>query len=56
MSTQPQRPEPIDDFDQETLKRIYDEHVDAAEKETVRVSRQELLADGLRKLKLRSPQ
>ena len=48
----PSRPREIDALDQETLKSIYDEHVD--EKETV--SRKQVLEDGLRKLKTPAPQ
>jgi hypothetical protein len=40
-----------EDLDGETIKRIYDEHVD--EKETV--SREEVLREGLRKLKTPVP-
>jgi hypothetical protein len=48
----PSRPGEIETLDQETLKRIYDEHID--EKETV--SRKQLLEEGLRKLKAPAPQ
>jgi hypothetical protein len=53
MSTQPQRPGKTEDFTEAELKRIYDEHV-PAEKEGS-VSREELLREGLRKLKQLTP-
>jgi hypothetical protein len=51
-TTEPKRPGT--EIDEET-KRILDEHVDAAEKEPGRVSRQQLLEEGLRKLKTATP-
>jgi hypothetical protein len=51
MSAQPTHPAEDEDLGEETFKRIYHEHVDAAEKEPGLVSRQQLLEEGLRKLK-----
>lgn len=53
MSMQPSRPRKTEDFTEAELKRIYDEHV-PAEKEGC-VSREELLREGLRKLKQLTP-
>jgi hypothetical protein len=53
MSTQPQRPGESE-FTEAELKRIYDEHVDAEGEGDI--SREELLRDGLRKLKAPAPQ
>lgn len=53
MTTQPSRPGETEEFTEAELKRIYDEHV-PAEKEGS-VSPEELLREGLRKLKQLTP-
>ena len=53
MATQPKRSGETEDFTDAELKRIYDEHV-AAEKEGT-ISREDLLREGLRKLKQPAP-
>lgn len=54
MSTQPNRPDQIEEID-EDLKRVLDERVAAAKKDPAHVSREDLLRNGLQKLKRRVP-
>jgi hypothetical protein len=53
MTTQPSRPGKTGEFTEAELKRIYDEHVPAEKGGSV--SREELLREGLRKLKQLTP-
>lgn len=53
MASRPQRPGETKDFTEAELKRIYDEHV-LAEKEGS-VSHEEMMRNGLRKLKTPAP-
>jgi hypothetical protein len=53
MTSQPSRPGKTEDFTEAELKRIYDEHVPAEREGSA--SREELLREGLRKLKQLTP-
>jgi hypothetical protein len=55
MASQPQRPGKVEEID-EDLKRVLDEHIEAADKDQESISREDLLQNGLRKLKRHVPQ
>lgn len=48
------RPGKVEEID-EDLKRILDKHIEAADKEPERISREDLLRNGIRKLKHHMP-
>lgn len=54
MASQPQRAGKVEEID-EDLKRVLDEHIEVADTEQECISREDLLRNGLRKLKRHMP-